>query len=518
MKRHPFAWTFAGFILAFVALRFAALATNINDLHTVFPEEQEQATLALNYPYADPPVGPLTYYFAFILETLPAAKQYHGIFLLNNTLVFWLTRAIGWHYYNLHLIALLYALAAYVFWALLMRRHFGMGGFVFFSLLTLAEPVDRVCSSLYLIGSHNEGLALLAACFFLVFYDRRAWTKLLFFGLFGVFFFFYKGTLLLLPLLLLPALRALTTHRQRALAVALFAAGFAPMVVYQMFFGFLSHSLSDGYLEAGGRSIFNLVTFSHFDWRALHLPTCGAPIVRWVLTAVFLAACYALYTQIVRRRLEAKTFAATLLAFPALLWLLLMLADIHPDDRYYWLLYPIIAAVVAAVLSRLPRTIAIPALLGLTALTLPAQLALIEPHNGWLMSRYNLFLTRTSPSINYVPTAEVDFVNWWAAKCPANEGFSLMYQFQNAREGVPPDQPLRAVLDFQENPDRPPLTLTDDDVVSIGMVLALRTGRDEAALPGWLAALRLSPDRLPLLQEGFARLDDFTPAMPCPGR
>ncbi|HPQ70415.1 MAG TPA: hypothetical protein PKW95_14900 [bacterium] len=517
MKRNLFAWTFAGFIAAFLVLRLAALATNINNLHTVFPEEQEQATLALNYPYADPPVGPLTYYGKYILETLPAAKQYHGIFLLNNTLVFWLTQAIGRHYYNLHLIALLYALAAYVFWALLMHRHFGPRGFVFFSLFTLAAPVDRVCSSLYLIGSHNEGLALLAACFFLVFYDRRAWTKHLFFALFGVFVFFYKGTLLLLPLLLLPAIRAFTTNRQRVLAVALFAAGFMPMFVYQMFFGFLSHSLSDGYLEAGGRSIFNLVTFSHFNWQAFHLPTCGAPAVRWTLTGVFLASCYALYTQIIRQRVEAKTFAAALLAFPVLLWLLLMLADICPDDRYYWLLYPIIAAVVAAVLSRLPRKIALPALLVLLALTLPAQLALIKPHNGLLMSRYNLFLTRTSPSINYVPTAEVNFVNWWAAQCPTNEGFALMYRFQNAREGVPPNQPLRVVLDFQENPDRPPLTLTDDEVISLGMVLALRTGRDETTLPDWLAALHLAPDRLPLLQEGFNRLDNFTPAMPCPG-
>ncbi len=125
MNRPSFATVLCGFLLALFALRMAIVATNLNNLHNTYPEEQEQANLTIHYFDNLPEAKPLKFYWRNILQMLPAHKQFHGIFLLNNTLVYCLTLLIGWHYANLHLIALFYVLVVYVLWALLIHHQIG---------------------------------------------------------------------------------------------------------------------------------------------------------------------------------------------------------------------------------------------------------------------------------------------------------------------------------------------------------------------------------------------------------
>ena len=524
------------FGLLLLLLRLSVFATNLNDMHTIYPEETQQLQFTKDYLRYVPILGGHRYHYLTNLFSnvyLPPSRQFHGVLLLNNALLFAMYFILGFHYYSTQLLAILYALVTYVFWALLLRRQFGGRAFLFFSLLYVFAPQEFVSKNLYLMGCHPESAAFAAILYFLVFYNDRPFGKYLFFLSFGLFFFLYKGILVALPLLMFPAVVALRHDRKKFWLLLLFALGFVPMVLFQYKYGFFSHYLIDGHFdEPNVPTWFNALRLNHFRWSTWHLPALdfnrlqipylSKSLYVWIFLFCFLylAATSIRRVQVKYRRWvntnrpQDKILPAFLLYAPLHL-LLLSLITAAVEPRYYIPLYSFVFIIVALGLSRLPRKLGLAGLLVLLFFLIPDNLVLIKPRNGLLFLRYDGD-KYYSAQINYVPADEIGFVDWWLAHCPDNRGFRSFYKLFETQDLVRPE-----ILDLNGYTEELRSLTTEGDppasqVRAVGLALGVRLKQNAVVYRRLLDDLGVPAPTQELLTSGFEQSAGYAALAGCP--
>lgn len=339
---------------------------------------------------------------------LPAEREFHGVLLLNNALLVPLFCGAVRSEQAPRLLALLYACLACACWAVVLRRRFGPRAMVWFCALFVLAPAEQIRVSLYLEGSHADGMALVAVAFLLALGGR--WPRRGLFLAAGSLFFLYKGTGLALVLLLPWALASLPGWREGAGALLLLLAGLVPQGLWAWFYGFHGHHLADGSVHSlTPRTWAGL--FSGLQVRADGLGTPAATLSLRPVTefpdrlydndpqqfgwyGLFFVGCLLGLAVAAAWRLRAVDLGADrwpmtgwtspspplpalglVLAYPAVYWLFLATSTLDVHGRYLVPLYPVINAVFALSLALLPPRLA--ALVGaaLLALILPSTAA-----------------------------------------------------------------------------------------------------------------------------------------------
>jgi len=524
-------WDLLIFVVLIVVLRLGALLTNINNLHSIFAVEIQQLALARWLDGQPHLLGKLYNILAHYLAVLlPMHRQFHGFILLNNVLVFLMSRLFGIHYYVLHLTALLYHVVTYVCWALLLKKRFGARAFVIFSLLFLFAPQGFISSGLNLMGSHVEGMALTAILFFLAFYNDRAWSKYLFFLLIGVFFFLEKTALLLLPVLLLPVLRALPKNGQKFSVLPLFALGFVPLLLIQNKYGWYSHNLQDGF---GSKTWFTIFSWSHLNWSAWHLPSLALEYVKlafWpknfytlVFTACFiflvlqsLAQLSPRYRHDAAHRAPERGIIPYILLYTVLYDLAFFCSVMELDERFFLPLYPFILVVVALALGQVKNWIVVPVVGALLFFLVPDNLSLIKPGNTQILARYK-YIDYEPQAVRYVPQDELDFVDWWYRRCPENDGFRVLYRLLPA--AYYPIKPQNVELKLHYEKLKAFLIQkagVEREILALGMAMGIRTRHNEKEFDYTVRNLKTTPENEQWLRAGFDLAPRYTEMENCP--
>lgn len=526
-KQRQTALFIVAFCLLIAGTRILFVLCSINDLHTIFPEETHHLKLSFDLQtHAQLPLaGKVRLFLTNIDKYLPPHVQFHGIILVNSVLVALLSAVIGIHYANLHLTALLFLLLVYVCWALLIDRHFGKRALTFFSLLFLFAPFSYLGSSLLLQGSHTEGCALIAIMYLLAATSfEHKYAGVIFFTLFGVFFFFYKGVVLAFAILAIPVFLSLPSWRYRAMGAGLFALSFLPMHLYHNKFGKLGLAAIE--IEAKNKSIplTRVFDFSSFNPHAWHLPPIEVswldikPITSHLFPLLFLAGFVFLGGKIFFRNglnhLRKKVLACLLL-FPIVIWGVYTFSNLYLSDRYYIPLYPIVIAVTALFLARLPRKFGISLLLVLLLLYIPDSLRLIRLGDFGLSAQYS-GQDYLAENINYLQSGEVEFVNWWLDNCPDNRGFRVLYRptfisrFGVTRQSIQLQELQGDVrLFLQQNP-------TESEIVALGMAQAYRGRGIPDSKQALFGTAILTDDQQRKINQGIALAEKFSPAQSCP--
>ncbi|MCZ7584468.1 MAG: hypothetical protein M5R36_14610 [Deltaproteobacteria bacterium] len=146
-------------------------------------------------------------------NALPINVQIHGVVVLNQLLIFLLSLVLGKSEFSIYFLSLGYAIVIYACWAALLKKHFGGGCFLIFSILHIFASGPDIRGTSLTMGSHPEGAAVFAVMNYLVFARPSVWRKYLWLILGGTFFFLYKPAAVLMLVLAIPCFAALETWK-----------------------------------------------------------------------------------------------------------------------------------------------------------------------------------------------------------------------------------------------------------------------------------------------------------------
>ena len=410
-----------GFIVAIVVMRLLMIFTNINNLYTLTEIFGNQMSLAHDVVVSGKS-------FAVLFEDheryLPPELQFHGLILVNNILLALLAKVFGYHYYLLPILALFYELTIYLCFVLVLRDRFGDRAAILFSLLFLFAPRGYLCSGLNLMGSHPEGLAFIAVLFYLVLHGNGKRGPYLALGLFGTFFFLYKGVILALIALAPSIARKLPGPFKKMMGAVLLAAGFIPWAFYFTVVGFHSQFIEDTRFYVGEQPAtwWSAISNPRFLPKNIRFPDLSFSAIPIPLYALFVIGCLVyLTTKAIKRQVPDRPTALAIPAFFAIFWAVLVFGNIHVRERYYILLYPFVFILCAMALSLMGKKARVGFAAVLLVLLLVEPFILIRPGQGALFLHYR-GLEYGKRGINYLAARDVDKANHWIEVCPENHG------------------------------------------------------------------------------------------------
>jgi hypothetical protein len=292
-----------------------------------------------------------------------------------------------------------------------------------------------------------------------------------------------------------------------ALAAGLLIAGFLPMALYHLRFGFYSHFLEDGLFYAGGKrsSWLNLFDSLAFRVSAFRLPPLTFLSGRVsVVSILFAAAFIFLAVYAFRNKTRNRPVTISILAFPLVFLLILAFSSLFVRPRYYVPLYPFILVILSLALVKLPPKVLIPAVMGLCLLALPDHLALVRPTDPGLFLRYRggeYF----QKGINYLPSRDVDTVNRWMDRRPENRGLFLGFAvtkktgFGVYEDSLAMDEFTHQVREFF-NADP-----SEEEIEGLGMALSRRLRKNPRAEDIFEEIARIRPEHRDILRKGYEK-------------
>jgi len=328
---------------------------------------------------------------------LPENAEFHGVLLVNNILTLGAGCALGIRSEVAEGLALVYTVAAFLFWGAFLLRHGGVPAYLMFCGLFIVPPPKLTTASLFLMGSHVEGAALCGAAFWLAFREDQPRMRYALFGAAGVLFFLHKPTVFPLMLLLPWMWLRLQTWRQRAVAAGLLSVGFVPMALFATVYGWRGDHLQDDGPDPA------LATDSITWWNALSSPSLrlaeawrpvaevfdsgvGGDLGGSLYLVVFAVAFVLLALRTVGGTWPAwlddgslssgfrPSRWALLLIHPALHCGVLVLSRLPLCERYFLPLYPLTMVVVAMALASLPRRVGLTTFAALMGVLLAGNL------------------------------------------------------------------------------------------------------------------------------------------------
>ena len=374
--------------LLLVLSRGALIATSTATVEPITPVIAQQLELSQDLCGASSEVRrKVRYFFLNLRNYLPPAREFHGVLLLNTLVLLPLGCILGPRPLLAELLALAYTLGAFALWASFLRRYGNRRALLAFSVLFLLAPPQLVTYSMYLLGSHVEGTALVALVFWMALVARRpVWRSVLFLSV-GPLFFLYKGTVFPFLLVLPPAFVLLRGWSERGRALGLLALGHLPVLGLALVWGYRGTQLEDAHGYAAGVASEDLITWWNVFTGSLRTEALVSPLAELlappegglmagpVYVGLF-AACFAgvaIRLVLRARRGEAgsgplrvpKGLAwCTVLAYPLIHVGAISLSRLPIEARFYLPLFPVMVVVIAAAIGGLPRW------LGLTAVGL----------------------------------------------------------------------------------------------------------------------------------------------------
>ncbi len=391
-------------VLVLLGSRLALVWTSTATPDDFWPGlEAYQFRAARDFCVANPPLQNLSWF----LETryryyFPIETEFHGVVLLNALLTLPFACTLGVQPAAGEALALCYAAVAMVLWALFVRRHLGGLAMLFFAALFLVPPPRLVTTSMYLMGSHVEGITFCALLFWLAFRQDRPVIRYGIFIAAGPLLFLYKGVVFPLVVLVPIALVRLPGWWRRVWALVLGALACLPMVLLARKFGFYGHHLQDASYVPGDSP--PLTWWNVFEAPGFRLdelvsgfamglePMANGVLKGWMYLTIFAVAAVVLLAIGAPRAgpttenpaPRSRLVIATLVLYPLLHGLALAVSSLPPHQRYYLPLYPVTMVIIAGALAALPRKVGIPAFVVLLGLLVQGNLSYLR-HGPWMV-------------------------------------------------------------------------------------------------------------------------------------
>ena len=426
-------WPLAIGLILLVLLRWFLLSGSVDRVFPVNGVHEQQVDLAEVW-CEGAQEGRLAYFLENTDRFLPEVRQFHGALLLNNMAVATVSSISGHRFTNLHAVALGYLCIVFLCWGMVLGQALGRRAQWAWVGLFVFAPLDYVSAGLNLIGSHTEGAALIAVMFWLALGGGGRHRLYWLLGLFGTFFFLYKGVLLALVVLAPRVLSGLRGLGAAARGAGILLAGFLPSALYYLRYGFHSQYLADKGPEPVRLDWSNLFFNLHFQSDKVQLPALRIDLLGegqladGFLPVLLLGALGLVLVRWLKGDFpkSASFLVGPLLGFFVVHLSALSFSNLMPQPRYYWLLYPLCFVVMTIALSGLGRVVGPALTLGLVVLlAVNTFLGLSVSVQGVASDYRGVDYYRAG--LAHVPAGEVAWVNAWLEECPDNRGPSFLY-------------------------------------------------------------------------------------------